>query len=168
MNCFLIAALTIDGFIARHPGHISTSWTSADDKKWFGQRTKQAGVVIMGAKTFATIGRALPGRLTVVYTRQAQTSSDPNVRFTNLSPAELLQQLEDENYSEVAICGGSSIYSMFMKLGLITKLYLTIEPVVFGAGVHLFSQDLEKVKLQLVQSSQLSDQTLLLEYDVVA
>lgn len=166
MNCFIIAAITADGFIARDASQVSTSWTSQADKKWFSQRTKEAGVVVMGGATYRTINRPLPERLTIVYSRTGGESTE-NLRFTQASPHELLQQLEKENYSEVAICGGSSIYTMFMKAGLVTKLYFTVEPVIFGTGVPLFSEALTN-SLQLVQTRQLSDQTTLLEFDVVS
>jgi dihydrofolate reductase len=174
MNCFIIAALTIDGFIARDDAQISTSWTSAEDKKWFNQRTKDAGVIVMGSKTFATIGRPLPGRLSVVYSRNqsaelvaAMEQYPDQIRGTDVSPKELLDQLEKEKYSEVAICGGSSIYTLFAKSGLVTKLYLTIEPVAFGKGVGLFNEVLD-LKVRLVAVHDLSDQTKVMEYDVVS
>lgn len=106
MNCFLIAAQTVDGFIAERNDQVSTAWTSGADKKWFSERTKQAGVIVMGSTTFRTINRPLPGRLTVIYTRNpeefAEFSAD-QVMTTQLPPAELLQELEKKGFSEVAI-----------------------------------------------------------------
>lgn len=169
MNVFIIAALTADGFIAENPTQISTAWTSKEDRKWFSQRTKEAGVMVMGSTTFATLNRALPGRLTVVYTRNIPENPEfdqTEVRYTKQEPSELINQLKQEKYSEVAICGGSSIYSMFMKVGLVTKLYLTVEPKLFGKGIGLFNEELD-VNLRLVQTQKLSDQTVLLEYDVL-
>ena len=69
MNIFLIAAQTVDGFIARDASHLSTRWSSKKVAQWFNSRTKQAGVIVMGRKTFDTIGRGLPGRVTIVMTR---------------------------------------------------------------------------------------------------
>lgn len=173
MNCFIIAALTIDGFIARDVNQISTSWTSQEDKKWFNQRTKEAGVIVMGSKTFETIGRPLPGRLTIVYSRQpsqalkaAANQYPDQIRITSQDPKSLFDQLEKENYSEVAICGGSSIYTLFMKSRLVTKMYLTLEPVVFGKGVGLFDEELD-IQVSLRAVHDLSTQTKVLEYDVL-
>lgn len=164
MNCFIIAAVTADGFIARDSTQISTSWTSPADKQWFSRRTKEAGVVVMGGKTYRTVNRPLPGRLNIIYSRDGSELAE-NLRFTQDSPQELLKKLEKENYSEVAICGGSSIYTMFMKAGVVNKIYLTIEPVVFGSGLSLFSEPLTN-NIQLVRTELLSDQTTLLEFDV--
>jgi dihydrofolate reductase len=171
MHVFLIAAITADGFIAEATDQISTSWTSKEDKKWFNQRTKEAGVIVMGMSTFKTIGRPLPGRLNVVYTRSGESNEypqSPDLLFTNLSPAELLADLEKKDFQEVAICGGSSIYAQFMKAKCLDTLYLTIEPVVFGKGIPLFGGDPDvHSNLKLKKTTPFSEQTLLLEYSVV-
>lgn len=166
----MIAAITADGFIAKHSGHISTDWTSAEDKKWFRQRTKEAGVVVMGSTTFDTVGRPMPDRLNIIYSTHPEKYSHfdtSQVRVTQQTPNELLETLKNEKYSEVAILGGSSVYTQWINSGLVTKIYLTVEPVVFGKGLGLFNAEVA-VKLQLVSVKNLSEQTLLLEYDVLS
>lgn len=167
MHCFLIAAVTADGFIARNSSHTSTEWTSPEDKIWFGERTKQARAIVMGANTFATIGRPLPGRLTIVYNREPQTSDSPNLRYTNQDPVELIAGLEQEGYTELAICGGASIYTLFMKAGVVDRIYLTLESVLFGQGLTLFTEELDQ-KLELVDARPLNPQTQLIEYSVIS
>ncbi len=180
MHVFLIAAVTIDGFIDRGSHQTSTEWTSAEDKKFFRDRTKEAGVMIVGRTTFETIGRALPRRKIYVLSSQPKPDKyadipDHMVEYTSLSPAELLTQLETtelmnddgttKKITEVAVCGGSSIYSQFMQAGLVNTLYLTMESVVFGEGIKLFAQPIPPDrKLSLQGITKLSEQTLLLEY----
>jgi dihydrofolate reductase len=167
MHVFLIAAVTLDGYIAREVGQNSTTWTSPEDTQWFRQRTKEAGAVVMGSKTYDTVGRPMPNRLNVVMTRKLEKYSETadNIWFTNASPQEILLNLEEKGYTEVAICGGSSVYSLFMKHNLIQTLYVTIEPLVFGRGVPLFTETLDH-QLRLTEVRNLSEQTLLLEYKV--
>ena len=118
MHIFLIAAITADGYIAKNATQISTSWTSKEDTKFFAERTKQAGVVVMGAHTYQTIGRALPDRRTIVYS--SEPIETPGVEITTLSPRELVQKLESEGVRELAICGGATVYTMFLEAKLIT------------------------------------------------
>lgn len=167
MKVFIIAAVTIDGFIARDSQQISTSWTSAEDKKFFSQRTKAAGVVVLGRKTYETIGRPLPGRLNVIYTTDAAGVKEKpgQLQVTQLLPPNLIKQLEHAGHKEIAICGGPSIYTMFLKSGVVDTLYLTMEPILFGKGIKLFSDELN-VNLKLKETTHLSAQTLLLEYAV--
>src|SRR3989344_8136395 len=107
IKTFIIAAMTADGKIARNAGHAAT-WTSKEDKKFFVERTKQAGVMIMGQTTYETIGKPMPGRLNIVYSRK----DIPGVETTTLDPMTLLADLEKRGFKEVAICGGSTIYTM--------------------------------------------------------
>lgn len=163
MKIFIISAISADGFIAKDPIAPSTSWTSAEDKKHFSEITKRAGVIVMGAKTFATIGRALPGRKTIVYSNTPINVT--GIETTSLAPAELIKQLEQEGFKEVAICGGTTIYTMFMKAGVVDSLYLTIEPVIFGSGIPLFKETLD-IKMELLNFEK-RGQSIFAEYKIV-
>lgn len=137
MITFLIAAITADGFIAKNSDHLA-SWTSREDKKFFVEKTKEAGVVIMGLNTYKTIGKPLPDRLNIVYSR---TEKDlEGVEITEDEPSKLLNNLAGRGFKEVAITGGAQIYTMFMEAGLIDKVYLTVEPILFGYGMKLFTK----------------------------
>lgn len=162
MKVFIIAALSADGYIARSTTE-TANWTSSEDKKLFVKLTKEAGVIIMGATTLSTIGRALPGRRTIVYTSHPEDLTIPEVEPTAEDPKLLLKRLEDEGVTSVAICGGRSIYTLFMKAGLVDELYLTVEPVLFGIGIPLFSEPIN-VRISMVDTSKLNENVILLHY----
>jgi dihydrofolate reductase len=159
---FIIAAMSADGFIAKDEHHPAI-WTSKADKKRFVELTKRAGVVVMGSTTYKTLQRPLIDRVNIVYSKNHVFEG---VEMTQEDPRVLINKLEERGFKEVAICGGSYIYSMFMKAGLVDTLYLTVEPIVFGKGISLFNEDLS-YHLKLV-SSQMSESggSLLLEYRV--
>ncbi|MEA2715089.1 MAG: dihydrofolate reductase [Candidatus Parcubacteria bacterium] len=161
MICFIIAALSADGFIAKNDRH-PAFWTSKEDKKRFVDLTKRAGVVVMGAKTFATLPRPLKERVNIVYSR---TKKYEGAETMDKSPEELLKELDSRGVKEVAICGGSEIYTMFMKAAVVDTLYLTIEPILFGTGIKLFNEDM-LYHLKLISSMQAGNGALLLEYKV--
>ena len=161
-------AQTADGFIAKNSGHEAT-WTSKEDKKRFIEITKKAGVMIMGLNTFNTFPSPLPGRLHIVYSPD-ENATDNNipgvVEYTKDSPTDLIKRLEERGFTEVAICGGTTIYTMFMKSGLVETIYLTIAPKLFGKGMGIFNDDLN-VNLQLVSKEITEGGTMLLEYKLV-
>lgn len=163
IKVFLIAAMSTDGFIAKDAQHSPFNWTSKADKKRFIELTKRAGVVVMGSATYKTIGQPLKERVNIVYSK---SQSFEGVEVTQDSPADLIRKLEERGFKEVAICGGSHIYTMFMKANIVDTLYLTVEPIVFGKGISLFNEDL-KYHLEL-KSAVTSESTgsLLLEYKV--
>jgi dihydrofolate reductase len=167
MEAFIIAAISLDGFISPLESTSSMNWTSGADKEFFKERTKKAGVIVMGRTTFDTIGKALPGRRNIVYTSKPfdETNQPEGVETTTLSPGDLLAQLESEGHTEVAICGGSSIYSLFMRENCVSKLYITVESILFGEGIPLF-KDIPEQKLALVSTTPLGGNAILLEYSV--
>lgn len=171
VHVFIIAAISVDGFISPAVSTSSITWTSQGDKHFFGERTKQARVLVMGRTTFETIGRPLKDRLVVVMSSQPKPEQytqfdDSQVRFSSDSPEQIVQTLTAEGFTELAICGGSSIYAQFMKAGLVNRLYLTVEPIAFGKGIPLFKEELGMQKLALIDAKKIDDSTLLLEYSV--
>ena len=75
--------------------------------------------VVMGRKTFDSIGRPLPGRRNIVISRS--TPADPRgVEWVN-SLSQALQLLQD--CSEVMVIGGAEIYRQALPLA--QRLYLT-------------------------------------------
>ena len=163
IKVFIIAAVSADGFIAKDTQHSPMYWSSKADKKRFVELTKRAGVVVMGSSTYKTIGQPLKERVNIVYSKN---HSFEGIEVTQKSPIELITDLETRGFKEVAICGGSQIYTMFMKAGVVDTLYLTVEPILFGKGITIFNDDLH-YKLVL-QNSQVSESTgtLLAEYKV--
>jgi dihydrofolate reductase len=163
MKVSMIVAISVDGFIAKEPSLPSTKWTSSEDKKHFVTITKSAGVVVMGKNTFNTIGKALPGRRTIVYSNTPIGAQ--NIEITSLEPKDLIAKLEKEGVREVVICGGQTIYTMFMETKLIDKIYVTIEPVFFGKGLSIFGKEIQS-NVELV-SAKKQKKSLFLEFNVI-
>jgi len=171
MQISLIAALTVDGFIGRNKTDRSFDWTSKEDKIFYVEKLKEADAIVMGRRTFETFSRYPKDSHWLIYTSGIEKFENPrpeviSAEATDLAPAELLKKLTAEGKQKILICGGASVYTMFMKLGLVDKLYLTVEPILFGSGVKLFEDDFGQVDLNLVKTHQLSKQTIVLEYDV--
>lgn len=169
MRVTLIAAMSIDGFIARREGERSFDWTSPEDKQFYIQNIKTAGAVVMGSKTIQTFHKFPKGLTFAVYTRHPESFENPRPGVieafgTTSSPEETLAELTRRGHQEVMIAGGASIYAMFMEAGVVDRLLLTVEPVVFGQGVQLFGRHVGVEKWKLVQVHQLSPQTIVLEY----
>lgn len=169
MHVVLIAAMTADGKIAESEEQVSLDWTSKEDTEFFKQKTKELGVLIMGRKTFETIGRPLPGRLNLVMTREPSKYADKHqeglLEFTSDTPEEILEQLTERGYASLALAGGASVYGRFLEEGLVNEMYLTVEPVMFGGGVPL-AKGFDKVSMKLEDVSRLGESTVLLRYSL--
>ncbi len=121
----LIAAVTVDGFIARHSNEI-TSWTK--DLPLFKKQT-MGYPVIMGTNTYKTLSNELSGRDVIVVSRNHK----PNNIINNIK------------YDRCFIAGGGKTYSRFYSF--LTHLYITPHPYVFGKGISLFSNPIGESNL---------------------
>ncbi|MFH1631406.1 MAG: dihydrofolate reductase family protein [bacterium] len=167
MKVELLAAISVDGRIAESTDQLA-DWTSKEDKRFFVRKTKEAGVLVMGKTTYETIGRPLPDRLNLIMTRNTSglDQIEGQLEYTSSSPKEVLDDLERRGFQTVVIAGGSQIYSLWLREGLVTDLFLTVEPVLFGGGVSLVN-DVPSCKLELVSSEQLGEKSVLLHYKVL-
>jgi dihydrofolate reductase len=166
MKVILLMALTVDGKIARHPDQF-IDWSGKADKKLFVQMTKKAGVLIMGSRTYDTIGRPLPDRKNIVLTRNKDRQSDnEDLIFTDEKPADLVDGLQAAGYTEVILTGGSTINTLFARANLIDEIVVTISPKIFGTGIGLFSKELN-LSLVLKSMGKVGDGLVMLKYQVI-
>lgn len=119
----MIAAMAHNGAIDKEKSMIigndnSMPWHLPADFAWFKKHTLGKPVV-MGRKTFESIGKALPNRLNIVITRDSSYSAEGVTVVSSTSEA--LDVAKD--YDEVMIIGGGSIYEAFLDKA--DKLYLT-------------------------------------------
>jgi dihydrofolate reductase len=95
-------------------------WHLPEDFKWFKKMTT-GQVIVMGRKTFESIGKPLPNRTTIVLTH----SPEPIPGVRTISD---LGQIDRADSSlagrEVYICGGAQLYQQ--ALPLCSDLYLTL------------------------------------------
>jgi len=94
-------------------------WHLPADLKWFKEKTKGRAVV-MGRKTWESIGKALPGRTNIVVTRQLNYSAPGCLIASNVPEALSLAG----GSGETMIIGGSRIYASCLPLA--QKLYITV------------------------------------------
>ena len=89
-----------------------------EDLKRFKEKT-EGHVIIMGRKTFESIGQPLPNRTNIVISRDSEYVVEGGIAVHSLDEA--LQKAEGD---EVFIIGGGQIYQEAMPFA--DKLYLTI------------------------------------------
>ncbi len=95
-------------------------WRLSSDLKRFRELT-MGHHIIVGRKTFESIGKPLPGRQTVIVTRDQEFKAEGC--FIVHSVEEAVNLARERGESEVFICGGAEIYAL--TLGVADRLYLT-------------------------------------------
>ena len=115
MKISLIAAFAEERVIGKD-GKIP--WTLKEDLKYFRNKTEGFSVV-MGRKTYESIGVPLPNRLNIVMTRNPKKLEGVK-EVTNKEKA---LEIASSYSNEVFIIGGEKIYEEFLPMA--TKMYLT-------------------------------------------
>ena len=122
----LIAAVTVDGYIARHNLE-RIKWSQ--DLKLFKSQT-MGFPVIMGSNTFKALANELDGRENIVVSRKD-------------NPSQILSNIKA---GKCFVIGGGKTYSRFLEYT--TDVFITPHPYVFGSGVPLFSgENIPEVRL---------------------
>ncbi|MBL7765304.1 MAG: dihydrofolate reductase [Chitinophagaceae bacterium] len=79
--------------------------------------------IIMGRKTFESIGRPLPGRDNLVITRNENFQPEGVILLNSLESA--MAYCSMKQYDQVFIIGGATIYQQAMELDIVHTIYLT-------------------------------------------
>jgi len=105
-------------------------WHLPNDLKFF-KKTTSGHPIIMGRKTFDSIGKPLPNRRNIVITRNRDLKIEGAEVYTSLSEA--LRNFPEED--EVFIIGGAEIYMQALPIS--DKIYLTQVHHQFEADTYL-------------------------------
>jgi len=105
----LIAAVARNGAIGKDNALL---WRLSEDLQFF-KRTTMGCPVIMGRKTYDSIGRPLPGRRNIVITRNPQWSA-PGVDSAPSLQAALA--LLDHTIDKAFVIGGAQIYAQALPM----------------------------------------------------
>ena len=99
-------------------------WHLPEDLKYF-KRITMGKLMIMGRKTFDSIGRPLPGRLNIVVTRQRDWSHAGTVVAHSIDEAKGIAegQAEIDGVDEIMLIGGAELYRSAIEVA--DKIYLT-------------------------------------------
>ncbi|MEE4208536.1 MAG: dihydrofolate reductase [Parvularcula sp.] len=99
-------------------------WRMKDDLAWF-KKVTLGKPVVMGRKTYESIGKPLPGRTNIVVTRQGDFEAEGVIVVHGLERALRIAEIDAEKNGsgEVCIIGGGEIYAE--SLARAHRIYLT-------------------------------------------
>ncbi len=130
MKLAIIVAAAKNGVIGRNN---QLPWHLPQDLKYF-KAVTLGKPVIMGRKTYESIGRPLPGRTNIVITRNKDWVAAEGVIVTNSFERALLEAQKElgqgaSDSDEVMVIGGAEIYRSALQFA--DRIYLTrvcVEP----------------------------------------
>lgn len=128
----LIAAVARNGVIGNSPARIAAGapaipWRLPGELAEFKAIT-MGGVLVMGRATYDTIGRPLPGRTTVVVTRDPSWHAEGvEVAYGLEEALALAAKVAAEAGGEVFVAGGAQLYAQALPLA--AEQILTLVPL---------------------------------------
>lgn len=104
----------------------SMPWHLPGDFKYF-KATTLGKPIIMGRKTWDSLGRPLPGRLNIVVSRQPGLVLAGAEVFPSLEAAvaRAEQWAREQGVGELMLIGGAQLYGQALEKGLVNRMYLT-------------------------------------------
>ena len=120
-----IAAMALNRVIGRG---MKIPWHISEDFQWFKKITLNH-TIVMGRKTFESIGKPLPQRRTVVVSRQKR-------QIPGVEIIEDIHQLEPPAPgNKIFICGGAQLYSAMLPY--CSELFLTLVKQEYEGDVYM-------------------------------
>lgn len=180
-------AVTLDGFIAHPDGSFDTFPWDADygadlaeefpetlpahlrstehrslENRWF-------DAVLMGRTTYEVglkegIARPYPTLRQYVFSRSYNESPDPQVTLVSSDAVEVVRTLKQEDGKAIWLCGGSALATTLLMAGLIDRLILKRNPVLFGSGIPLFAPVVTQVLTELTDHKRYPSGHMVLHY----
>ena len=95
-------------------------WNLPNDMKFF-KNVTWGMPVVMGRKTFESLGKPLPGRKNIILTRQSNWNVEGTVAVKNIDDAILL--VNEMDVKEMMVIGGGEIFKMIFPRA--NRIYIT-------------------------------------------
>ena len=108
-------------------------WHLSDDLKFF-KKVTLGKPVLMGRKTFESLGKPLPKRLNIVLSRHEQNLPEGVLQFKSYHDA--VEFLEKENTEELCIIGGGVVFAD--TINSVNQIFLTRVHTVLENGEVFF------------------------------
>lgn len=133
MSISIIAATDLNGLIGANGG---MPWHIPEELAWFKQHTL-GKVVVMGRKTWVSLGKPLPGRRNIVL------STNPDFVAEG---ADLMQSIEQvlalAKANEVFIIGGAELFRQFLPMT--DKLYISTIHAEYSGDTYFPAYDADE------------------------
>jgi dihydrofolate reductase len=182
-------AVTLDGFIAHPDGsfdkfpwdadygadlaeefpetlptHLRSAEHRSLENRWF-------DAVLMGRNTYEVglkegIANPYPTLRQYVFSRSYNESPDPQVTIVSSDAVEVVRTLKQEDGKGIWLCGGSALATTLLTAGLIDRLILKLNPVLFGSGIPLFAPVITQVLTELTDHRRYPSGHMVLHYNL--
>lgn len=146
------------------PAHLRGGEFSKADNRLFdavlmGRKTYQVGLLEGVTCPYPTLDQ-------YVFSRSLTSSPDKQVNLVCQNAVGAVRSLKQQAGKAIWLCGGADLASTLFAQGLIEKLIIKLNPVLFGAGIPLFAAGIQQTVLELTGSKVYKSGHAVLHYRV--
>ena len=138
-------AASLDGYIATSNGGVDwlTRFHTAGEDHGAGELQSSVDALLMGSHTYEfalQLGHwPSPDKPSWVFTHRDLRLLHPSITLTSQTPAEVIELLAARGVRRAWLMGGGQLATSFRCAGLISRLVISIFPVILGSGIPLFA-----------------------------
>ena len=159
-------ACSLDGYIAGPNGEFD--WIVMDPDIDFKELFSQFDTLLMGRRTYETVGGAHPGMKVFVFSRTLRQEDHPGVTIVSSDVKEAVEALRNQPGKDIWLYGGGQLFRTLLELDCVDTIEPAIIPVVIGGGLPLLPPPAPRRSLVLTgQRLYKKSGIVLLTYDVV-
>ena len=172
-------ATTLDNYIAHEDGSIGgfSAFAEGDHVTDYLESLKGYDTVVMGKATyeFGYQYGLQPGQPAYPHmkhyifskTLKFEVPPDPKVKVVDKNELEVIQQLKNEDGTDIYLCGGGIFAGFLAEHGQIDELRIKLYPIILGRGIRLFGKSECKMDLALIDSKVYQTGAMLIRYRVI-
>ena len=148
-------AVSLDGFIEGPNGEYD--WCFTDQDYGLSAFFKRVDAIFMGRKSYEVAqssgGGQNPwkGMTTYVFSNSIKEVKGKDVKLISGDAEGQVRAMKEQDGKDIWLFGGAELTTFFLNKGLVDELWLSIHPVLLGAGKPLFQNIRERKSLKLVE-----------------
>jgi dihydrofolate reductase len=160
--------MSLDGYIAGPKGE--ADWIVGDPTvniaEFFKAFYAQFDIAVMGRRTYESVGGAIDGMRTYVFSRTLSPSVCKGVTILSENGIGELARLRAEDGKDIWLFGGGVLFGSLASAGLVDSVELGVMPVMLGGGTPVVSGTAQRVKLKLIHSEHSAVGVVSLKYEL--
>lgn len=161
MKLILFMVMSMDGIVAIDERTDIRKFSSKEDHDFFIKEAAACDAAVMGRFSY---NRDVACKRKYLLSHVPPVSGmDADTVLLSGTVQEVYKRIEDDGNERVALLGGPRTNSAFFNGGYVDEIYLTVEPVILGAGVH-FAETYLGNRWRLYRSIRLNEEGTVVQH----
>ena len=144
------------------PVHLRGEGFAKEDNRYF-------DTVLMGRKTYEVglregVACPYPTLEQYVFSRSMRSSPDRSVQVVSNDAITTIEAMKRRTGRAIWLCGGCELATTLLKAGLIDRLILKLNPVLFGSGIPIFHDSIDVTGVALEEHHSFDSGHMILNY----